>query len=36
MWQEGKPHALADIEAGRVRTFDNPKDIARYLLGDDR
>jgi len=31
-WQEGEKEALADLEAGRSRVFDNPDDLARYLL----
>ena len=33
-WQESERQALADIAAGRTRTFTDPTDAVRYLLGD--
>jgi hypothetical protein len=32
-WQESERKALDDIAAGRARTFADPTDAARYLLG---
>ncbi len=32
-WQESERKALADIAAGRARTFADPSDAVRYLLG---
>ena len=32
-WQESERRALDDIAAGRTRTFANPTDAVRYLLG---
>jgi hypothetical protein len=34
-WQESERKALADIAAGRSRTFADPTDAVRYLLGSD-
>lgn len=31
-WQEGEERALADLAAGRSRTFSDPRELARYLL----
>jgi hypothetical protein len=31
-WQEGEAAALADLEAGRSRVFNDPGELARYLL----
>jgi hypothetical protein len=31
-WQEGEAAAIADLEAGRSRTFSDPRELARYLL----
>ncbi len=33
-WQESERQALADIENGRLRTFNDPNDAVRYLLGN--
>ncbi len=33
-WQESERMALADIENGRSRTFADPHDAVRYLLGN--
>jgi hypothetical protein len=33
-WQEAERQALNDLASGRARTFDDPRDAARYLLGD--
>lgn len=33
-WQESEQKALADIAAGRTRTFADPTDAVRYLLGN--
>ncbi len=35
-WQEAERKAIADLRAGRARTFDDPTKAARYLLGSDR
>jgi hypothetical protein len=32
-WQESERKALADIAAGRARTFADPTEAVRYLLG---
>ena len=34
-WQEAEREALAEIEAGRARTFPNAEAVIRYLLGTD-
>ncbi len=36
-WQAGEAEGLADIEAGRTRVFNDPGELARYLLnpGDE-
>jgi len=34
-WQEAERRALADLVAGRARTFADPTDAVRYLLGSD-
>jgi hypothetical protein len=34
-WQESERRALADLAAGRSRTFAHPADAVRYLLGSD-
>lgn len=31
-WQEGEAQALEDLQAGRSQTFNDPTDLARYLL----
>jgi len=31
-WQEGEAEAVADLDAGRSRTFTDPRELARYLL----
>jgi hypothetical protein len=31
-WQEGEAAALADLAAGRSQVFDDPRELARYLL----
>lgn len=33
-WQRDETQSLADLEAGRSRTFDNPQDAIRHLLDD--
>jgi hypothetical protein len=30
-WQDGEKEALADLEAGRSRVFDDLNELARYL-----
>jgi hypothetical protein len=34
-WQAAERRALADIEAGRSRSFADPAAAVRYLLGTD-
>lgn len=34
-WQAGEAEALEDLAAGRSRVFDDPRDLARYLLSAD-
>jgi hypothetical protein len=34
-WQESERRALADLAAGRSRSFADPADAVRYLLGND-
>ena len=31
-WQEGEGRSMADIAPGRTRVFDDPRELARYLL----
>ena len=31
-WQAGEREGLADLAAGRSRAFDDPLELARYLL----
>jgi hypothetical protein len=33
-WQRDEAESLADLEAGRSQTFDNPQDAIRHLLDD--
>jgi hypothetical protein len=33
-WQRGEAESLANLNAGRSKTFDNPTDAVRYLLDD--
>jgi hypothetical protein len=33
-WQESERQALADLASGHARTFADPNDAARYLLGE--
>lgn len=33
-WQEGEQQALADLADGRARTFADPRDAVRHLLGE--
>jgi hypothetical protein len=35
-WQESERRALADLAAGRSRTFADPADAVRYLLSGDQ
>ncbi len=35
-WQDAERKARADLAAGRSRTFDDPGEAVRYLLGTDR
>jgi hypothetical protein len=35
-WQDSERKAMADLRAGRSRTFDDPGAAVRYLLGSDR
>jgi len=34
-WQEGEARALEDLNAGRSRVFNDPRELARYLLRPD-
>jgi hypothetical protein len=34
-WQRDEAESLADLRAGRARTFDDPQDAIRHLLSDD-
>ena len=34
-WQRDEAESLADLKAGRARTFDDPQDAIRHLLSDD-
>ncbi len=33
-WQRDEAESLANLKAGRAKTFDNPTDAVRYLLDD--
>jgi hypothetical protein len=33
-WQESEKRALDDLASGRAKTFADPSDAVRYLLGD--
>jgi hypothetical protein len=33
-WQRDEAESLANLKAGRSKTFDNPTDAVRYLLDD--
>jgi hypothetical protein len=35
-WQDSQRKAMADLRAGRSRTFDDPSAAVHYLLGSDR
>jgi hypothetical protein len=35
VWQASEARARADLREGRARSFDNPTDAVRYLLGSD-
>jgi hypothetical protein len=34
-WQRDEAASLADLKAGKARTFDDPQDAIRHLLSDD-
>jgi hypothetical protein len=34
-WQRDEAESMADLKAGRARTFDDPQDAIRHLLSDD-
>ena len=34
-WQEGERETLAELAAGRGKTFDTTDDVLRYLQSDD-
>ncbi|HZK15294.1 MAG TPA: hypothetical protein VFC52_01730 [Solirubrobacterales bacterium] len=34
-WQSDEAESLADLAAGRARTFDDPASAIRHLLSDD-
>ncbi len=34
-WQLGEQESLADLQAGRFKTFTNADDVVRYLLSAD-
>jgi hypothetical protein len=34
-WQRDEADSLADLKAGRVKAFADPKDAIRHLLSDD-
>jgi hypothetical protein len=34
-WQEGERESAVEREAGNIRTFDDPKDLLRWLLSPE-
>ena len=34
-WQEGEAESATEREAGNLRTFDDPRDLFRWLLSDE-
>lgn len=34
-WQRDEAESLADLKAGRAKTFSGPQDAIRHLLSDD-